>query len=160
MRMLILSLFLVAISVWSPADAADVRYVYSPNDGYLNLRTGPGTRYRITREMYNGDRVRVVEYAGRWVRVVHESGARGWASARYLVRRGTGGSDGGKRYVFSPRDGYLNLRSGPGTRYRILREMNNGEFVDILESSGSWVRVRHESGATGWAAARYLRIPD
>lgn len=158
MRVLFLSLFLVAISL-TPGRAADVRYVYSPNDGYLNLRTGPGTRFDIIREMYNGDRVRVVEHSGSWVRVVHESGARGWASAKFLVRRGVT-RPGGTRYVYSPNDGYLNLRSGPGTRYRVVREMYNGEYVEILERSGNWVRVRHESGATGWASARFLRVPD
>lgn len=158
MRMLFLSMVLVAISM-APAPAADVRYVYSPSDGFLNLRTGPGTRYDIIREMYNGDRVRVVEYAGSWVRVVHQSGVRGWASAKYLVRRDAA-RPGRTRYVFSPNDGYLNLRTGPGTRYRIVREMYNGEYVEILEWSGNWVRVRHESGATGWASARFLRVPD
>ena len=158
MRILFLSLFLIAIG-WSQPSVAETRYVYSPSDGYLNLRTGPGTRYDIIREMYNGERVRIVEYAGRWVRVVHESGARGWASSRYLVRRGAE-RPGGERYVYSANDGYLNLRTGPGTRFRVIREMYNGEYVRILERSGSWVRVRHESGAVGWASAKYLRRPD
>ena len=62
-----------------------------------------------------------------------------------------------KLRVHSPGDGFLNLRTGPGTGYAIVREMYNGQTVRILERKGSWVRVRHSSGATGWASAKYLQ---
>lgn len=157
MRVLFLSLVLLAASLAPGTSSAETRYVYSPNDGYLNLRTGPGTDYRIIREMENYENVRILEWVGRWVRVEHESGDRGWASARYLKRHRNTGPRGALREVYSPGDGYLNLRSGPGTRYRIIMEMYNGETVRILRRRGSWVRIRHENGTEGWASAKYLR---
>jgi uncharacterized protein YgiM (DUF1202 family) len=69
-----------------PATGPDIYRVYSPGDGYLNLRTGPGTGFAIVQRMYNGSRVEVVERAGKWARVYHEDGAEGWASTRYLRR--------------------------------------------------------------------------
>ncbi|HHS93831.1 MAG TPA: SH3 domain-containing protein [Rhodobacterales bacterium] len=130
---------------------AETLVVRSPGDGYLNLRTGPGTRYRIIRRMYNGSKVDVLEQAGNWVRVRHQSGDVGWASLKYLKRPNTKW-----RKVYSPRDGYLNLRRGPGTGYAIIMRMYNGERVKILDRKGKWRYVRHENGAKGWAYVDYL----
>lgn len=133
--------------------SAERLIVNSPGDGYLNLRTGPGSQYQIIRQMYHGSSVETLEYAGNWVRVRHESGAVGWAYREFLVRPATNPV----RYVYSPGDGYLNLRTGPGTGYQIIRRMYNGEQVKLLERSGGWVRVRHESGVVGWAFEKYLQ---
>lgn len=69
------------------AALAELRMVNSPGDGYLNLRTGPGSDFRILRRMYHGERVDILERKGNWVRVYHHpTGARGWAYAKYLRR--------------------------------------------------------------------------
>jgi len=134
------------------AARAERRIVHSPGDGFLNLRSGPGTRFAVIRRMPHGTGVEILEWAGAWVRVRHDSGSSGWAAIRYL------------RLPVSPyfrvawtSDGFLNLRSGPGTRFAILRPMFTGEWVQVLERSGNWVRVRHDaSGEIGWAHGRYL----
>ena len=63
---------------------AEMRIVNSPGDGYLNLRTGPGSSFAIVQRMYNGDSVEIVERKGGWVRVFHQSGATGWCFEKYL----------------------------------------------------------------------------
>ncbi len=153
MRVFVLSLVLSLLA--GLALAGEMRVVNSPGDGYLNLRSGPGSQFQILRPMMHGTAVEVLEVNGKWSRVRHEpSGAEGWAFSRYLEA-----FDGAApvRYVFSPSDGYLNLRSGPGTGFAIIRRMQNHEFVEILERRGAWVRVSHQSGDTGWAFAKYLR---
>ena len=138
-------------SWFAGAARADLLIVNSPGDGYLNLRTGPGTGFDIIHAMPHGSEVHALEWSGRWVRVRHESGFTGWCSSRFLARTGP------KRLsVFSAHDGYLNLRQGPGTSHPILMRMNNGESVEVLASSGAWRKVRHPSGAVGWAHGRYL----
>ena len=138
------------------AALAELRMVNSPGDGYLNLRTGPGSGYQIVRRMDHGSLVDVLETKGGWSRVRHEiSGAEGWAFRKYLAQEQSGGA---VRQIWSPGDGYLNLRTGPGSDFRILRRMYHGERVDILERKGNWVRVyHHPTGARGWAYAKYLR---
>ena len=54
------------------------------------------------------------------------------------------------------RVGSLNLRTGPGTKYQVIMRMYNGEEVEVLETKGKWVRVRHYSGSVGWAYRDYL----
>ncbi len=132
---------------------AETLKVSSPGDGYLNLRTGPGTRFGIVRQMYHGTTVEVLERAGGWLRVRHESGDVGWASARFLKPYSTP-QDWYR--VYSPGDGYLNLRAGPGTKFHIIFRMHNSEQVQFLEKRGNWWRVRHEGGTVGWAYRKYL----
>jgi len=51
--------------------------------------------------------------------------------------------------------GDLNLRSGPGTGYRVIDTMPAGSYVDILGCTGSWCEVAF-GGVTGYASASYL----
>jgi N-acetylmuramoyl-L-alanine amidase len=144
-----LAVFLATVAV------AETRMVNSPGDGYLNLRTGPGSGYDIVLRMDHGSLVDILETRGKWRRVHHlVSGAQGWAFGKYLLREDAGTT---MMRVYSPGDGYLNLRSGPGGDFAILRRMYNGDQVEIVERKGNWVRVYHQSGAEGWAFARYLR---
>lgn len=49
----------------------------------------------------------------------------------------------------------LNLRSGPGTGYRVVDTMPAGAYVNVLGCTGSWCRVNFQ-GRTGYASANYL----
>jgi uncharacterized protein YraI len=51
--------------------------------------------------------------------------------------------------------GDLNLRSGPGTGYRVIDTMPAGSYVDVLGCTGSWCQVQF-AGVTGYASASYL----
>jgi uncharacterized protein YraI len=49
----------------------------------------------------------------------------------------------------------LNLRSGPGTGYRVIATMPPGSHVDVLECGAGWCRVAWR-GIEGFASASYL----
>ena len=49
----------------------------------------------------------------------------------------------------------LNMRSGPGTQYRVVDTIPGGEIVRVGNCSGSWCRVDFD-GLRGWASANYL----
>ena len=49
----------------------------------------------------------------------------------------------------------LNLRTGPGTGYRVIDTMPSGARVRVLDCGGSWCRVSWH-GITGYASASYL----
>ncbi|WP_417207012.1 SH3 domain-containing protein [Antarctobacter sp.] len=59
-------------------------------------------------------------------------------------------------WVDAPRDGYLNLRTGPSVQYHVLGKMPHGSPVKLLEAPGKWVKVRHVSGLIGWAHSGFL----
>ena len=50
----------------------------------------------------------------------------------------------------------LNLRSGPGTQFRILAAVGPGEGLDVLERAEHWTKVRTPDGKEGWISAGYM----
>ena len=64
--------------------------------GTVNMRTGPGTEYRVVDRLYRGERVRIEHCtrSGRWCEV-RRRGPDGWVSSRYLRPTGGGWRPGG-----------------------------------------------------------------
>ena len=53
-----------------------------------------------------------------------------------------------------PANDGIRLRSGPGTRRPVLRQLDAGTPLRVLGASGEWYRVRLADGADGYVAAR------
>lgn len=51
----------------------------------------------------------------------------------------------------------LNLRTGPGTGYRIIRTLPNGTRLTISETSGDWFKVT-VSGTVGWVISWWVTL--
>jgi hypothetical protein len=52
----------------------------------------------------------------------------------------------------------VNVRSGPGTGFRRLQQLANGEEVELLQRSadGQWLQVQTANGVTGWVSSDYI----
>lgn len=128
---------LAALGVTLPsAVAAETLHVVETNDGYLNLRAGPGTGYGIVARMTAGMAVDGLARQGNWRQLVLPDGTIGWAYRDYLAGRFIPVRSYDYRVV-PTNDGYLNLRNGPGTGYRILRRLYAGQRLFALDASGS-----------------------
>jgi curli biogenesis system outer membrane secretion channel CsgG len=44
----------------------------------------------------------------------------------------------------------VNLREGPGMKYRVIGNLKKGTSLKILEGKGDWLHVRLEDGGEGW----------
>ncbi len=128
----------------------------------LYLRNGPGTTYGVLQVMPAGATVTIVSGPSNgWYQVTHQ-GTTGWASAQYLdVDDSTGPEE-----PEEPPTGTgtatvnenLNLRSGPGTTYGVLKVMPRGATVTVVTDPGTgWLQVTHQ-GTTGWASSQYLTM--
>jgi SH3-like domain-containing protein len=53
----------------------------------------------------------------------------------------------------------LNMRASPGTEHRVVKQLLRGTWLESLEESGRWMRVKTADGDVGWVSARYLE-PD
>lgn len=53
--------------------------------------------------------------------------------------------------VVSAPDGYVNFRKGPGTDYDIIKPVNNGEVMDVIEEDEKWYKVIYDN-QTGYVA--------
>lgn len=49
----------------------------------------------------------------------------------------------------------VNVRSGPGTGYRVVDTLRRGEAVDVQYCRGSWCFIQ-KRGPDGWVSANYL----
>ena len=54
----------------------------------------------------------------------------------------------------------VNLRSAPTTNSRVIRQMNDGDIIYVMDDSeqsdGFWFRVRTADGAVGWVFGQYV----
>lgn len=53
---------------------------------------------------------------------------------------------------------WLNVRTGPGTQYQKLYQVEKGSVVEVIDAGDpSWWQIRY-GGRIGWAAAEYLQL--
>jgi SH3 domain protein len=51
----------------------------------------------------------------------------------------------------------LNIRTGPGVKYRILGVLATGDSVEVLSRTEGWTKVRAPGGMDGWIPEGYLQ---
>ena len=51
----------------------------------------------------------------------------------------------------------ITVRAGAGNEYRIIRMLNSGQRVEIVEPGDDWSRVRIPGGQEGWTLTRFLQ---
>jgi SH3 domain protein len=51
----------------------------------------------------------------------------------------------------------LNIRTGPGVKYRILGVLATGDSVEVLSRAEGWTQVRGQRGMEGWIPEGYLQ---
>ncbi|MCO6383931.1 SH3 domain-containing protein [Oceanicola sp. 502str15] len=136
--------------------AAQTLYVQESDDGYLNLRNGPGTRHEILMRLTSGTAVEVTDSRGNWRQVILPDGTRGWAHRRYMAPQYIA-TQPYSFAVLPTDDGFLNLRRGPGVRFDVIRRLYAGQMLHWDDGrEGSWVQLRLPDGTVGWASMTYL----
>ena len=126
-----------------PAQAADM---VSIKGSVVNMRSGPGTHTEVLWELEQGYPLQVLKRKGSWLQVKDFENDKGWV-ARALTGRTP------HHIVKAP---FANIRSGPGTGYRVV---GKAERYDLMRTRGAkqgWVRVESGDGIKGWIAKRLL----
>jgi SH3-like domain-containing protein len=106
----------------------------------VNIRSGPGTNYSVVWELGEGFPLQVLEKKGDWIKVVDFEGDSGWVYKKLV----------GKKAHLIVKKKRINVRSGPGQRYRLVGKANYGVVFRTLKTSNGWAKVKHENGLTGW----------
>ncbi|MDY0351312.1 MAG: SH3 domain-containing protein [Desulfobulbaceae bacterium] len=108
----------------------------------INVRSGPGTNYTILWHIDRGYPLQVIGAKGAWYRVRDFEDDVGWVYKPLTAERA-------HVVVKKPE---INVRSGPGTNYRIVAKAREGVVFRTVNRQKGWVKVRHENGTTGWVA--------
>jgi SH3 domain protein len=53
----------------------------------------------------------------------------------------------------------VTMRSGPELTHRVIKSLESGQKVEVVEPGKAWSRVRTEDGTEGWVLSRFLS-PD
>jgi uncharacterized protein YraI len=144
---------------------------------YLNLRSGPGTKYDVVAVLKQNSEVFIVARSSgsTWYLVMTRGGPTGWVKRYYIhtdfpytslpfAETGQGGpspkppSSAPTYPSGTVNSGALNVRSGPGTNYRTIAVISGGTTVALVgrNGSGSWLKVKIPTGSVGWVNGYYI----
>ena len=142
---IILILLLLMFMTWSVCGQAAGMTMVSVSGEKVNLRKGPSTSSPIIWELGKGFPLKVVGSKGSWYKVSDFENDVGWIYKNLVSR---------KPHLIvkvnkNSKD-QINIRSGPGTKYQVVGKAQYGVVFETLQRKSGWVKVRHETGFTGW----------
>ncbi|GAV24237.1 N-acetylmuramoyl-L-alanine amidase [Carboxydothermus islandicus] len=135
----------------------------------LNVRKTPGTSAAIAGKLTKNTRVEIYKEQNGWY-YIKAGNIAGWVVKTYIkvteTSRGTtpalpqsstntNTSIQTVSGVYAVKATSLNLRSGPGTVYSVIKTLPQGTKVEGLLVSGDWMKIKAGS-TTGWVAKAYL----
>lgn len=145
---------------------------------YLNMRSGPGTKYHVVAVLPQHTELYIIARSSgsTWYLVKTPGGPTGWVKRYYVhtefpyTSLPYAGSGQGGAYSTQPVQqpsqqptgtvnvGSLNVRSGPGTNYRAIAVIHGGTTVVLIgrDGSGKWLKVKIPTGTVGWVNGYYI----
>jgi len=137
--------FLLLLLTWALCGQAVGITMVSVAGEKVNLRKGPSTRYPIIWELGKGFPLRVIGSQGNWLKVSDFESDVGWIYKKLVSK---------KPHLIvkvnKNSKARINIRSGPGTKFKVVGKAEYGVVFQTLDRSEGWVKVRHETGITGW----------
>ena len=137
----------------------------------VNLRSGPGTNYRIINCLSSGSSVTVTDRSNDSWYAVNYGSQSGFISAAYLSLSssdpfagtpiiGNQVNPGQSTQISQGSSGYINamyvrFRSGPTNSASILGEYNRGKALTITGTSGDWTACTID-GQAGYVFSQYV----
>jgi SH3-like domain-containing protein len=131
------------VLVQMPAIAAEM---VSIKGNTVNMRSGPSTGSQILWELERGYPLEVLNRKGDWLQVRDFENDKGWV-ARSLTGRTP-------YHIVKAR--VANIRSGPGTRYRVVGKSERYDLMRTQGAQAGWVKVQSTNGIKGWISKKLL----
>jgi SH3-like domain-containing protein len=146
-RKLLIGLSIVMVFVAGYAEALCV------NAGQANVRTGPGTGYKIAWKVYRYMPFTKVNVSpsGSWYAVKDVDGDVNWINKGLVTSR--------YRCAIVKSE-TANIRTGPGLSHpgKFTEPATRYDTFRVLGKKGDWVKVRDEYGDSGWIYEKLLWI--
>lgn len=139
-------IILVSFSLFFSSFALAASYLSVTTDN-ANVRTGPGTKYPVAMELFQGYPLLVLKQKGEWYKVSDFEKDSGWIHDS-IVKNNNSVIVSAKKSV--------NMRSGPSTNDGIVADVERGVVLKRLRVKGKWANVQHSSGTVGWIYASLL----
>ncbi len=126
-------------------------YALCVKNADVNLRKGPGIKYKQVGEAYKFTPLKKLKKKGKWYRVKDFENKVSWIHTNLVTD---------KFECAVVKDEEANIRIGPGANYKEIDHSPSirSETFKVLKSKGSWVKVEDEFGGTGWIYRKLLWI--
>lgn len=137
----------------SNVEVAQAAYtMFSITDG-VNVRSGPGTGYRVLGQLTFNDPISVIsKYNSTWSKISYK-GKTAYVSNSWIASQ----PNVQEYYTVNTGGANLNVRSGPGTSYGILFKKSGGSIAAMLNKTNSkWYRIWGGGSRVGYVSAAYL----
>jgi mannosyl-glycoprotein endo-beta-N-acetylglucosaminidase len=117
------------------------------------LRAGPGTNHPIITTLPKGIKIDVVSKEGSWLKVESKHGDKpGYIEERFAHLETTAKTPAPKTVTPTSVAGAyrtvkdVDLREGPGTKYKVGTKLPAGLKVNVVRAEGDWLRVESKKG--------------
>ena len=141
------SSFLMQESQVAYADSVEYRVITGDD---VNFRKGPSTDYASLGKLNKGYKVEYISETNSWSKVKY-NGQTGYVYSKYVAQTSTT-SNTQVKYVNCTS---LNVRSGPGTSYSIIKSISTNTKVEVISTNNGWSKIK-EGSTTGYVSAKYL----
>ena len=118
------------------------------NTENLNLRKKPSTDSKVIDQFYQGDSMIVLEKKGNWYKVQYGEKT-GYVKKKYIDFQCNVYIDGDK----------VNIRKNANTESSVIKRLNTGDVVTLLEQKGNWYKVRYKK-KVGYVRDIYLSFTE
>ena len=145
------SSFLMQESQVAYADSVEYRVITGDD---VNFRKGPSTDYASLGKLNKGYKVEYISETNSWSKVKY-NGQTGYVYSKYVAQTSTT-SNTQVKYVNCTS---LNVRSGPGTSYSIIKSISTNTKVEVISTNNGWSKIK-EGSTTGYVSAKYLSDPQ
>lgn len=117
----------------------------------VNIRNGPGQKYKIIFQVGAGYPVIELQKKGKWYEIKDFEQDTGWVheslvneSPQLIVKVNKGTDD------------TVNIREQPDLNAQVIGKAHYGVVFKKLEEKGGWVLLEHSSGLKGWIKRNLL----
>ncbi len=130
-----------------------------PTMGGLNVRSGPGTNYKVVGWVVDGDEIDLIKVGSTWTKVtVIRTAKTGYIRNDYIkdLADGDASSTSGTASAGRVTGKGIGLRKGAGTGTVKVATLSLGTKLKLWDESGNWYYVTTLSGVKGWVSKTYV----
>ena len=124
----------------------DIDLIVVRGDGYVNVRSGPGTEYDVVGKMYDRSKARLTGIEGDWY--IMESGdVTGYIKAEFCMTGTLAMEHEASCNVLNARvtAGSLNVRADATTEAEALGQLTEGEVLRDVQDLGEWISFSYDN---------------
>lgn len=120
----------------------------------LNVRSGPGLEHDVVGQVSKSEVYQVLEEKKDWYKISFDNNKTGWV-ASWLVeyKKSTG-----KAKLVEAKSNNVNVRSGPGTSFQVISQINPEQNFPIVSQEGDWIQILMNQQKKGWVANWVVNI--